>query len=68
MTDTIFKEVGESSESMRGGKDADVSEEGVIGEEIPDEIGGEIVSDGDDMYGANSSGSDDEIYGANMKK
>jgi intraflagellar transport protein 140 len=73
MTDTIFKEVGESAESMRGGKEATATaEEGVVGEEIPDEILGGIGSDSDDdVYGAqnNSSGSDsDDVYGANAKK
>ena len=70
MTDTIFKEVGESVENNRGGKDNTGSGSGPggsggggeIGEEIPDEIGGEIGSD------FSGSGSDDELYGSSNKK
>ena len=67
MTDTIFKEVGESAESMRGGKEeaAAPGAEGVIGEEIADEIPDDGTIDSDDAF--SGSGSDDD-YMANMKK
>jgi intraflagellar transport protein 140 len=67
MTDTIFKEVGESAESMRGGKEPSSEDRssavngGEIGEEIPDEIGGEIGSD------FSGSGSDDDYMSSSKK-
>ena len=70
MTDTIFKEVGESVENNRGGKEEDSSNkkssgggDGEIGEDIPDDITGEIGSD-DSFSGSGS----DEDYMSQMKK
>ena len=70
MTDTIFKEVGESVENNRGGKEEDSSNkknsgggEGEIGEDIPDDITGDIGSD----HSFSGSGSDED-YMSQMKK